>query len=139
MQDTGTRSKVAVSTAGRGVVGHASGRLLAGVADLTGLTGACSDALAGLRQRRGVYAPSRVAVDLAGILADGGAAISNLATLRNQAGLFGPVASDPTAWATARLVDTIAATRTGRHRMVGKCGSCETLEDRVEHLVCNAE
>jgi Transposase DDE domain group 1 len=37
-------------------------------------------------------------VDLAVMLADGGEAISDLAVLRDQAQLFGPVASDPTAW-----------------------------------------
>jgi hypothetical protein len=37
-------------------------------------------------------------VDLAVMLADGGEAIADLAVLRDQAVLFGPVASDPTAW-----------------------------------------
>jgi hypothetical protein len=32
------------------------------------------------------------------MLADGGEAIADLAVLRDQAALFGPVASDPTAW-----------------------------------------
>jgi hypothetical protein len=95
---TGTRPKIIVSADGRGVVGHAGARLLADVADATGLTDACSDALAGLRQRRGAHDPGRVAVDLAVMLADGGEAISDLAVLRDQAELFGLVASDPTAW-----------------------------------------
>jgi hypothetical protein len=71
---------------------------LADVAEVTGLTGACSDALAGLRQRRGVHDPGRVAVDLAVMLADGGEAIVDVAVLRDQPGLFGKVASDATAW-----------------------------------------
>ncbi|GAA0569279.1 hypothetical protein GCM10010172_62040 [Paractinoplanes ferrugineus] len=37
-------------------------------------------------------------MDLAVMLADGGEAIADLAVLRHQAALFGPVASDPTAW-----------------------------------------
>jgi hypothetical protein len=45
---TGTRPKIVVSADGRGVVGHAGARLLADVADATGLTG-CGDALADLR------------------------------------------------------------------------------------------
>jgi hypothetical protein len=45
----GTRPKIVVSADGRGVVGHAGARLLADVADATGLTGACGDALADLR------------------------------------------------------------------------------------------
>jgi hypothetical protein len=95
---TGTRPKIIVTAGGRGVVGHAGARLLADVAQAVGLTGACSDALAGLRQRRGVHDPGRVVVDLAVMLADGGEAICDLAVLRDQAQLFGPVASDPTAW-----------------------------------------
>jgi hypothetical protein len=51
-----------------------------------------------LRQRQGGHDPGRIAVDLAVMLADGGEAIADLAVLRDQAGLFGPVASDPTAW-----------------------------------------
>src|SRR5689334_22776478 len=41
--------------------------------------------------------PGRFAVDLAVMLADGGEAISDLGVLREQAALFGPVVSDPTA------------------------------------------
>ena len=98
MQATGTRPKIMVSADGRGVVGHAGARLLADVADATGLTGAFGDALAGLRRRQGGHDPGRVAVDVAVMLADGGEAIADLAVLRDQAQLFGAVASDPTAW-----------------------------------------
>jgi len=66
--------------------------------DATGLTSAFSQALAGLRQRRSGHDPGRIAVDLAVMLADGGEAIADLAVLRDQAALFEPVASDPTAW-----------------------------------------
>jgi hypothetical protein len=98
MQVTAPRPKIIVSADGRGVVGHAGARLLADVAEVAGLTAVCSDALAGLRQRRGGHDPGRVAVDVAVMLADGGEAISDLAVLRDQAALFGSVASDPTAW-----------------------------------------
>jgi hypothetical protein len=94
---TGSRPKIVVSPDGRGVVGHAGARLLADLADAS-LTAAFSDALAGLRVRESGHDPGRVAVDLAVLLADGGAAISDLAVLRNEPGLFGQVASDPTAW-----------------------------------------
>jgi hypothetical protein len=92
---------------GRGVVGHAGARLLADLADATGLTSAFGQALAGLRQRQGGHDPGRVAVDLAVMLADGGEAIADLAVLRNQQALFGTVASDPTAW---RLLSQLDAT-----------------------------
>jgi DDE family transposase len=104
---TGTRPKIIVSADGRGVVGHAGARLLADVAEVTGLTDACSDALSGLRQRRGVHDPGRIAVDLAVMLADGGEAISDLSVLRDQAILFGQVASDPTAWRLLSDVDDV--------------------------------
>jgi Transposase DDE domain group 1 len=100
-----------VSADGRGVVGHVGARLLADVAEATGLVGAYSDALVGLRQRRGVHDPARVAVDLAVMLADGGEAISDLAVLRDQAQLFGPVASDPTAWRLLSDLDSAALDR----------------------------
>ncbi|WP_341718840.1 IS1380 family transposase [Micromonospora sp. FIMYZ51] len=90
---------------GRGVVGHAGARLLADLADTTGLTSAFSQALAGLRQRQGGHDPGRIAVDLAVMLADGGEAIADLAVLRNQPSLFGTVASDPTAWRLLSQLD----------------------------------
>jgi DDE family transposase len=104
MQATG-RPKIIVSGDGRGVVGHAGTRLLADVAEATGLTGGFSDALAGLRQRRGGHDPGRVAVDVAVMLADGGQVIAGLAVLRHQPELFGPVASDPTAWRVLSTLD----------------------------------
>ena len=98
---------------GRGVVGHAGARLLADLADATGLTSAFSQALAGLRQRQSGHDPGRIVVDLAVMLADGGEAIADLAVLRDQAGLFGPVASDPTAW---RLLSHLDETLLARLR-----------------------
>jgi hypothetical protein len=113
---TATRPKITVTGDGRGVVGHVGARLLADLADATGLTSAFSEVLAGLRQRGGGHDPGRIAVDLAVMLADGGEAIADLAVLRDQAGLFGPVASDPTAWRLLSQLDapTLAALRTAR-------------------------
>ncbi|MDG4750619.1 IS1380 family transposase [Micromonospora sp. WMMD718] len=108
MKATGTRPKIIVSGDGRGVVGHAGARLLTDVADAAGLTGAFSEALSGLRQRRGGHDPGRVAVDLAVTIADGGEAIGDLAVLRDQSGLFGAVASDATAWRVLSGLDSEA-------------------------------
>lgn len=102
MKVTGTRPKIVVSGDGRGVVGHAGTRLLADIADASRLTSGFSDALAVLRRRQAGHDPGRVAVDLAVMLADGGEAIADLAVLRGQEELFGPAASDATAW---RLLD----------------------------------
>nr|WP_312882550.1 IS1380 family transposase [Micromonospora polyrhachis] len=102
---TATRPKIMVTGGGRGVVGHAGARLLTDLADATGLTSAFGEALAGLRQRQGGHDPGRIAVDLAVMLAGGGEAIADLAVLRDQPGLFGPVASDPTAWRMLSRLD----------------------------------
>src|SRR4051794_41764645 len=61
------------------------------------MTGALSRAL----RRRGftpVHDRGRVLADTAVLIADGGRVLSDLAVLRDQAELFGPVASDPTLW-----------------------------------------
>ena len=93
------------------MVGHAGTRLLADLADTTGLTSAVSDALAPLRQRACGHDPGRIAVDLAVMLADGGQAIADLAVLRGQSELFGLVASDPTAWRLLAALDDDALAR----------------------------
>jgi hypothetical protein len=93
-----------VTADGAGVVSHVGSRLLAGMADRSGLTGAFSEALAGLRERHSGHDPGRVLTDLAVLLADGGRTISDLAVLRDQPVLFGPVASTATAW---RVLDKI--------------------------------
>jgi hypothetical protein len=93
------------------VVGHAGTRLLADLADATGLTDRFGDALGSVRQRCGRHDPGRVATDLAVMLADGGEAIADLAVLRNQPELFGVVASDATAWRMLADVDAAALQR----------------------------
>lgn len=98
MKVTGSRPKIVAAADGRGVVGHAGARLLADLADVTGLTRAFSDALGPLRVRQSGHDPGQIAVDLTVMLADGGETIADLAVLRNQMDLFGAVASDPTAW-----------------------------------------
>jgi hypothetical protein len=96
---------VDVAADGEGLVSHAGAALLAETADRTGLTRELSCALAGLRQRRGRHVPGRVIRDLAVMLADGGDCLSDLRAVRDQQPLFGPVASDTTAF---RLIDRIA-------------------------------
>jgi hypothetical protein len=87
-------------------VSHVGAALLAETADRLGLTRALSCGLGGLRQRRSAHDPGGVVRDLAVMLADGGDALCDLRTLRDQPALFGPVASDATAW---RVIDGIAA------------------------------
>lgn len=108
MHPTRSRPKLAVSADGHGVVSHAGSRLLADLADATTLTSAFSDALRRLRPRGTGHDPGRVAVDLAVMLADGGEAIRDLAVLRDQRDVFGPVASTPIAWRVLAGIDAAA-------------------------------
>jgi Transposase DDE domain group 1 len=98
---------VEVTSDGAGLVSHAGSALLAQVADKVGLTSALSLRLAGLKQRRRGHDPGRVIRDLAVMLADGGECVCDLGGQRDQEALFGPVASDSTAF---RTVDRIALT-----------------------------
>jgi len=87
-------------------VSHAGTALVAQVADKVGLTRALSLRLAGMKQRRRGHDPGRVLRDLAVMLADGGECVSDLGAVRDQEALFGPVASDSTAF---RVIDKIAS------------------------------
>ena len=102
-----------VTSDGKGVAAHAGSRLLAEVAEVTGLTGAMSRAMAPTVVRRRHHDPGQVLVDLAVTIADGGDCLSDLAVLRNQPALFGSVASTPTA---SRVVDDVDAERLGAIR-----------------------
>jgi hypothetical protein len=97
---------VDVAADGDGLVSHAGAALLAETADRVGLTRELSRALGGLRERRGRHDLGRVVRDLAVMLADGGDCLSDLRAVRDQEPLFGPVASDTTAF---RLIDRIAS------------------------------
>src|SRR3954451_22758698 len=96
---------VGVAPDGAGLVSHAGAALLARTAERVGLTRALSRALGGLAERRGRHDPGRVIRDLAVMLADGGDCLSDLRAVRDQQPLFGPVASDSTAF---RLIDALA-------------------------------
>jgi hypothetical protein len=131
MQVTRARPKITVTADGRGVVGHAGTRLLADIADVTGLTSGFSDALKPLRRRDRGHDPGRIAVDVAVMLADGGQAITDLAVLRDQGELFGPVASDATAWRLLSAVDDAALGRLRQARAAAReLAWTQTIETR---------
>jgi Transposase DDE domain group 1 len=96
---------VEVGADGAGLVSHAGSALLAQAADRLGLTGALSLRLGSLKRRRRGHDPGRVIRDLAVMLADGGECVSDLGAVRDQEALFGPVASDSTAF---RVIDRVA-------------------------------
>jgi hypothetical protein len=111
---------VSVSADGTGVVSHVGTRLLADVAAVSGLPEAFDDAAGGRRRRRSAHTPGRVLTDLAVLLADGGETITDLAVLRDQPGLFGPVASTATAWRVLDSVDDPALDELKRARAVAR-------------------
>jgi Transposase DDE domain group 1 len=104
-----------VEVGGHGVVSHAGSAATRLLADRSGLTGALSAALA----RRGfnpLHDRGRVLTDLAVAIADGATTIGEIDTLRHQGELFGPVASDTTAWRTLAGCDGAALARVGKAR-----------------------
>ena len=97
--------RVVVTTDGAGIVSHAGAFMVSQLADRVGLTDALSAAMAPTRRRASGHDPGQVLRDLAVMLADGGDCISDLTVLREQADLFGPVASTATAWRTLDAID----------------------------------
>jgi hypothetical protein len=104
------RAGFEVTADGDGVVGHAGAALLAELADRLGLTGALGWRADQTTTRRHRHQAGRVLRDLAVLLADGGDCLSDLAALRDQPELFGPVASTATAW---RVVEQVAGDEHG--------------------------
>ena len=111
VQATSTGPAFEVTTDGVGVVGHAGAALLRELADRLGLTTALGWRVPDGRRR---HLDAAVLRDLAVMLADGGDCLSDLAALRDQPELFGPVASTPTAW---RVVERVATDRDGLARL----------------------
>jgi Transposase DDE domain group 1 len=118
------RSRRLVVTAdGSGVVSHVGARLFRDLAEQTTLTGQLSTILGGLCRPRARHDPGQVLTDLAVAIADGAECISDIATLADQPGLFGPVASDTTVWRLLEQLDSarlseIAAARAAARETV---------------------
>ena len=87
------------------LVSSAGAVLLREVVRITAVTRSLSQALSPWRSVRARHDPGKIFTDLAVAVAVGGDCVADLAVVRAQPGLFGPVASDPT---VSRLVDTLA-------------------------------
>jgi hypothetical protein len=98
--------RVAVSADGRGLVSQAGAVLLWETMRVTGLGRGLSAALQPWRAPRAVHDPGKIVADLAAALALGGDCLADIAVLREQPDLAGPVASDPV---VSRLVRSLAA------------------------------
>src|SRR4051812_50017242 len=79
--------------------------------------------MAPTRERNSGHDPGRVLADVAVMLADGGEAISDLAVLRDQPELFGPVASTATAWRVLDRIDQAALGRLRQARAAAREGA----------------
>ncbi|WP_406352252.1 IS1380 family transposase [Streptomyces sp. NBC_01635] len=97
--------RVRVLGDGRQVVSQAGAVLLLDTVCKTGLDRAISAALTPWRRPRAVHDPGRILLDLALAVALGGNCLADVAMLRCEPAVFGPVASDPT---VSRLIDTLA-------------------------------
>lgn len=105
MQDS-KQSRIVVRADGTGLVSRAGVALLRELTISTGLGTGWSTALLDTYSGMPTHLPGRVLADLAVAIADGGDALTHLATLRDQHKLFGAVASDATAWRVLDRVDT---------------------------------
>lgn len=118
--------QLSVTGDGRGLVSRAGTGLVVGASRQVRLEEALCAATAGVRPQA-IHAPGGVLHDLAVMLADGGTRLRHLDVLRGQPGLFGKVASVPTATRTlAALADddaiggTVAALDVVRARVRGR-------------------
>jgi len=102
--------RVEVSAKGAELTSRAGTVLLSALADKLGLTEGLTKALR-VHSRRVRHEPGRVARDLAVLLADGGDCLADLGALRDQEVLFGPVASDATAYRCVERLDEAALAR----------------------------
>jgi hypothetical protein len=106
VKNTVRRPKITVSADGRGLVSHAGALLLLETLRATGLSRGLSAGLARWRAPRVVHDPGKILTDLVVALALGGDCLADIAVLRAEPELAGPVASDPV---VSRLITALAA------------------------------
>ncbi len=98
--------RLVVDGSGSGVMSQAGSVLLLRAAEVVGLTGQLSAALAPWRKQLAVHDPGKIVLDLTIAVALGGDCLSDIGVLRAEPGIFGVVASDPT---VSRTVAALAA------------------------------
>jgi hypothetical protein len=106
VKNIGLYPRVRTDTAGSAVVSQAGAVSLVETVRVAGLDRGLSQALARWRKPLARHDPGKIVTDLAIALALGGDCLADVAVLRAEPGVFGPVASDPT---VSRLVDALAA------------------------------
>jgi Transposase DDE domain group 1 len=103
---TAARPKIVVSADGTGIISQAGAVLLAKTLRVTSLDRQLSAGLQRWRAPRAIYDPGKIIADLAVAVALGGDCLADIAVLRAQPDLTGPVASDPV---VSRLIAQLAA------------------------------
>jgi hypothetical protein len=125
----GSYPRVRVQDDGRQVVSQAGSVLLVETVRKTGLDQAVSSVLAPWRKPRAVHDPGKVLLDVALAVALGGDCLADVAMLRAEPAVFGPVASDPT---VSRLIDALAAS--GEKALQAIRSARSEVRDRVWSL-----
>ncbi|MFE0642171.1 IS1380 family transposase [Streptomyces sp. NPDC058877] len=125
----GSYPRVRIEGGGRTVVSQAGGVLLVETVRKVGLDSAISAALTPWRKSRAVHDPGKILLDVALAVAAGGDCLADVAMLRAEPAVFGPVASDPT---VSRLIDTLAAS--GEKALRAIRGARADVRERVWRL-----
>jgi hypothetical protein len=94
VKNTASRPKITVSADGRGLVSQAGMLVLVETVRATGMGRGLTAGLARWRPPRAVHDPGKILTDLVVTLALGGDCLADVAVLRAQPALAGPVASD---------------------------------------------
>jgi hypothetical protein len=120
VHDSRATQSTRVTVDGKNLVSHAGTALLSELADRSGLTDAMSSAMSECGINWHTHDPGAVLTHLVVAIADGADCLADLASLREQSELFGPVASIATAWRAVEattasqlrsIPEAIAATR----------------------------
>ena len=105
MKDKRRRPWLSVIVGSESLVSHAGGTLLVETARRSGLAKELSARLGRWRRPLATHDPGKIVLDLAIAVALGGDTACDIAVLRAQPAVFGPVASDPT---VSRLIARLA-------------------------------
>jgi hypothetical protein len=117
MKVTARRPKITVSADGSGIVSQAGALLLTQTMRAAGLDRGLMAALGRWRAPRAVHDPGKIISDLVVMLGLGGDCLADVAVLRAQRQLCGPVASDPV---VSRLITALAADAPRALRVIRK-------------------
>lgn len=147
MKTTRLYPRVHLDAAEVPAVGQAGGALLARTAELTGLTVALHEGLGRWRKPTARHDPAKTVLDLAIAVALGGDAMADVAVLRAEPGLYGPVASEATVSRTVaalagdadRVLRAVAAARTKARAaawaMVGQAAPNHEISEHAPLIV----